>query len=300
MNNDGKKRRILLVTGLSGAGKTSVLKILEDVGFETVDKLPLFLLGNLIAPRELSLFDENVNQSLAIGIDIRTRGFGISLLVSEVDRIRKDDEIDIQVLFLDCTDQDLLRRYTETRHRHPLAQDRPVIDGIRYERNLLAPLHSVADMILDTSELKLGQLKEQLFHQFGSNEDIGLLVSVVSFSFKKGLPREADLVFDVRFLANPYYDAALRSLTGLDEAVAKYIANDVDFSMFFANLVNLTEPLLPRYVAEGKSYLTIAFGCTGGRHRSVFVATRLTAWLKEHGYQTQMYHRDLQYNYDRL
>lgn len=272
---------VLIVTGLSGAGKTSALKALEDLGFECIDNVPLELLGRLIGP-------EPHSAPMAIGIDIRTRGFGVEPVLDQL------KDIEAQVLFLDCGDEELQRRYAETRHLHPLAQDRPVTDGIALERKLVSPLRDRADVVLDTSSNKLGDLKQALEGHFGASHREGLNIFVTSFSYRRGLPRQADLVFDVRFLANPHYDLDLRPLTGRDEQVAAFIEKDPEFPIFFTALTGLLGPLLPRYAQEGKSYLTIALGCTGGRHRSVFLAEKLTAWLEEHGKQVHLQHRELE------
>jgi len=286
-------RRVLLVTGMSGAGKTSALKALEDLGYEAVDNLPLSLLGNLVLPGQYTLDAREFHRALAVGIDIRTRDFVAEAFAGEIERLRADDELAVEVLFLDCDDDELTRRYAETRHRHPLAVDRPIQDGIAHERQLLAPARASSDIVIDTSRLPLGDLKRLLDGHFGLGDKPALAVFVTSFSFRQGIPREADLVFDVRFLANPHYDPALRPLTGRDAAVAEFIAADADFAGFFGNLCRLVGPLLPRYAAEGKSYLTIAIGCTGGRHRSVFVAERLAVWLSEQGIGVHLGHREL-------
>lgn len=186
------------------------------------------------------------------------------------------------------------RRYTETRHRHPLAEDRTVADGIAREREMLTSLRSRADVTIDTSNLAGGELKRILDGHFGLLAEAALSVFVTSFAYRNGLPREADLVFDVRFLANPHYDPALRPMTGREEPIAAYVAADPDFSPFFDGLTGLLTPLLPRYAAEGKSYLTIAVGCTGGRHRSVFTAERLAAWLETQGLDVHIHHRELE------
>lgn len=284
---------VLLVTGMSGAGKTSALKALEDLGYEAVDNLPLSLLGNLVLPSQRTLDVHEFRQPLAIGVDIRTRDFAAETFTRELDRLRAVDDIAVRVLFLDCDDEELARRYAETRHRHPLAGDRPLRDGIAHERRLLAAMRDCSDIVIDTSRLPLGDLKRLLEGHFGLGGTSALSVFVTSFAFRRGVPREADLVFDVRFLANPHYDPALRPLTGRDAQVADFIAGDTDFDGFFGNLCRLLGPLLPRYAAEGKSYLTIAVGCTGGRHRSVFVAERLAKWLKGQGIGIRLSHRDL-------
>lgn len=284
---------LLLVTGLSGAGKTSTLKALEDLGYEAVDNLPLSLLGNLVLPNQRTLDVGGFRRPLAVGVDIRTRDFGAETLAREIDRLKAGTELSVRVLFLDCDDDELSRRYVETRHRHPLANDRPLRDGIAHERQLMAATRDRADIVIDTSALPLGDLKRLLDGHFGLDDKPALSVFITSFAFRRGVPREADLVFDVRFLANPHYDPALRPLTGRDAVVADFITRDRDFAEFFDNLCRLLAPLLPRYAAEGKSYLTIAVGCTGGRHRSVFVAEKLAKWLEDRGTGIRLSHREL-------
>ncbi len=285
--------RVLLVTGMSGAGKTSALKALEDMGYEAVDNVPLSLLGSLVLPGRGAGGARVYPQPIAIGVDIRTRDFGTHTFLTELHHLIDESDVAVEVLFLDCDDDELRRRYAETRHRHPLAADRPVSDGIARERRLIGTLRTLADVMIDTTGLAPGELKHLLNGHFGLHSAPGLVVFVTSFSFRQGLPRAADLVFDVRFLANPHYDPDLRSLTGRDQGVADYVARDVDFDGFFNGLTAWLQPLLPRYAAEGKSYLTIAVGCTGGRHRSVFVAERLAAWLEREGQRVQLHHRDL-------
>lgn len=280
--------RAVIVTGLSGAGKTSALKVLEDLGYEAVDNLPVSLLTSLVRP------GEGLARPLAVGIDIRTRDFGVEPVLGAIDRLMAEDGLDVRLLFLDCDDDALTRRFTETRRRHPLAADRPLLDGIRHERALVSPLKRRADVVFDTSNLQPGEFKRALSSHFGIAADKGLVVFVTSFAYRAGLPREADLVFDCRFLSNPHYVPDLKPLTGRDAGVADYVAADPDFPAFFDSLTHLLAPLLPRFTAEGKSYLTIAVGCTGGRHRSVFVAERLTAWLKEAGVRVELRHRELE------
>ncbi|WP_188666564.1 RNase adapter RapZ [Terasakiella brassicae] len=276
-------QKVLVVTGLSGAGMTTSLKILEDMGYETIDGVPLSLLGQLVGK----------DAPLAIGVDIRTRGFGVSPLLEELDLLKAQDGLDLSLVFLDCDNAVIERRYVETRHRHPLADDRPVADGIRHERQLLAPLRERADLVIDTTEMAIKDCKRILQGQYALSDKKPLSVFVTSFSYKKGIPLEADLVFDVRFLRNPFYDVALRPLTGQDDQVGAYIEKDDGFADFLINLKNLIHPLLPRYSAEGKSYLTIAIGCTGGQHRSVYVARKLCLWLQERGENAQLQHREL-------
>lgn len=284
----GGPGRVVIVTGLSGAGKTSALKVLEDLGYEAVDNLPVGLLASLVRP------GEGVSRPLAVGIDIRTRDFGIEPIGAALDALAAERGLDVKVLFLECDDDVVRRRFTETRRRHPLAADRPLIDGIRHERMLVSPLKRRADVVFDTSVLVPGEFKRVLAGHFGLEADKGLMVFVTSFAYRNGLPREADLVFDVRFLANPHYVPDLKPLTGRDPGVARYVAADGAFPAFFNSMTDLLAPLLPRFSAEGKSYLTIAVGCTGGRHRSVFVADKLAAWLKQQGVRVELRHRELE------
>lgn len=280
--------RVVIVTGLSGAGKTSALKVFEDLGYEAVDNLPVRLLSSLVRP------GEGLIRPLAVGIDIRTRDFGVEPVLAEIDRLKAERNFEVRILFLDCEDDVLRRRFTETRRRHPLATDRPLIDGIRHERALVGALKRRADVVFDTSALVPGEFKRALSGHFGLEADKGLMVFVTSFAYRNGLPREADLVFDARFLANPHYVPDLKPLTGRDPGVADYVSADPAFPAFYQSLTNLLAPLLPRFSAEGKSYLTIAVGCTGGRHRSVFIAERLAAWLKDQGARVELRHRELE------
>lgn len=279
--------RVLLVTGMSGAGHSSALKALEDMGYEAVDNLPLSLLPSLVR------HEAAAHQPLAIGIDIRTRDFGAAPFLAALDPLASNTGVDLRVVFLDCEDELLRRRYTETRRRHPLAGDRPVIDGIRLERERVSPLRQRADLVIDTSALKVADLRRLLQGHFALDAAPGVSVFVTSFSYRNGLPRDADLVFDVRFLENPHYIPELRNLTGLDAAVGAYIEADPGFAPFLKRLTQLLLPLLPRYDREGKSYLTIAIGCTGGQHRSVYIAERLADWLRRQGKQVGIGHREI-------
>ena len=281
-------RPVLIVTGYSGAGQSTSLKILEDMGYEALDNLPLFLLPALVRQGEL------MDSPLAVRIDTRTRGFTAQLLLQEMASLRADPAISARLLFVECDDDILLRRFTETRRRHPLAIERPVSDGIRRERQLLAGLVEAADLVLDTSQLSIHDLKRRLAGEFPLDAALPLQISVMSFSYKHGLPREADLVFDVRFLRNPHYVEALEPQNGKDPDVAAYIAADPVFAGFFERLQGFILPLLPGFRAEGKSYLTIACGCTGGKHRSVFIAELLGKALAEHASGVIITHRDLE------
>ncbi|HZD25784.1 MAG TPA: RNase adapter RapZ [Alphaproteobacteria bacterium] len=280
---------VVLITGLSGAGKTSALKAMEDLGYEAIDNLPLSLMRRLVAP----LTETERGHALAIAVDFRTRDFSVTSFDRMCAKLRAQGNVRLKVVYLDCDNDVLARRFTETRRRHPLADDRPVMDGIIRERALIAPIAERADLVVDTSLFTGAELKRLLGGHFRLGADAGPTVSVLSFSYRKGLPREADLVFDVRFLSNPHYVDALRPLTGLDAGVADYVAADPAFAPFLDELERMLLRLLPLYQREGKSYLTIAVGCTGGRHRSVFIAERLAAALRQAGHDVQVRHRDL-------
>lgn len=286
----GAIQRIIVVTGMSGAGRSTALKALEDMGYEAVDNLPLSLLPALVGPGAAAA---RPLRPTALGIDVRTRDFGIDAFRAALAPLSSTDRVAPFVLFLDCDDELLGRRYTETRRRHPLAVDRPVMDGIRLDRQRVSPLRERADLVIDTSALTAADLRRLLRGHFALDAAPGVTVSVTSFSYRHGLPREADLVFDVRFLENPHYLPALRPLTGRDGAVGDYIRRDPGFAPFFDGLTRLLMPLLPRYEREGKSYLTIAVGCTGGKHRSVFVAESLADWLAARGVRVGLVHREL-------
>ena len=285
-NRIAQHGRILLVTGMSGAGRSTALKALEDIGYESFDNLPLALVPALV---EGAAADA---PAIAVGADARTRGFAIESMLETLDAIVGRTARELKVLFIDCDDERLERRYTETRRPHPFAGDRPVMDGIRREREVLASLRDRADLVIDTSALTAADLKRMLTGHF-AREAVGLRVFVTSFAYRRGIPRDADLILDVRFLDNPYYVPALRSLTGRDPAVAAYIERDPHLERFFAGLWQLLEPLLPRYETEGKTYLTIGIGCTGGRHRSVYVAERLAERVRQAGLRAEVAHRDL-------
>lgn len=265
-------KKVIIVSGLSGAGKSSVLKILEDSGFEVIDNLPLSVLSQVIEGTQ-------DNACIALGIDARTRDFNCEKLCDLCSEIKKDKNIAEKIIFLECDDEHLLRRFTETRRSHPLAKNKELINGITLERKLMEPLRDKSDMIIDTTEMKTSALRSIVEAEIQSASAKELFVSVMSFSYREGLPREADLVFDVRFLRNPYYDIKLRHLTGKDPSIGEYIAQDEDFSSFFNRLTGFIHPLLTRFLQEGKARLTIAVGCTGGKHRSVYVAEQLYKWL---------------------
>ncbi|MCS7266519.1 MAG: RNase adapter RapZ [Geminicoccaceae bacterium] len=279
--------RIVIVTGMSGAGRSSCLKILEDAGFEAVDNLPFQLLARLLRPHEPP------ERPLAVGIDSRTRGLVPSEFVREIERFRAEAATPLTLVFFECDDEVLQRRYTESRRRHPLAGDRPVTDGIARERVLMAPIKAAADLVIDTTQTTLAELRRRVLAEFGPEAGSTLTLTLMSFGFRYGLPREADIVFDARFLANPHYVETLRPLSGLDPAVRRYIEEDPAWSETLERLEALLMPLLPRYRAEGKNYLTIAVGCTGGKHRSVALIEELARRLRDRGWASAVVHRDL-------
>ena len=283
--------RILLVTGMSGAGKSTVLNTLEDMGWEVVDNLPFQLLDRLLATEApAGISDE---RPLALGIDSRTRGFGAQAIIDRVKSMNERRENNISVLFMDCSGAELERRYSETRRRHPLALDRPAADGIARERELVAPLRQWAAHVVDTTSSTTNDLKQEIRTRFSDWGNAGMSLAILSFGFSRGLPRNADLVFDMRFLQNPYWVEELRHLTGRNAQVSDYVRSDPAYEDAVSRIEGLLLTLLPRYKAEGKAYVTIAFGCTGGRHRSVHVAERVAAHLASAGFAPTLSHRDV-------
>lgn len=276
--------KLILITGYSGAGKSQALKAFEDLGYATMDNIPLHALETLIVSIEKG------TTHLAICSDTRSRDFSAEILKQLLERLK--NKYDVTLVFLACEHEVLLRRFTETRHRHPMAQDRPVMDGILLERKLLHDVRDMADKVIDTSDYGPHDLKRKIMDMFAS-ERSGLKVTVLSFSYRRGIPRDADLVFDVRFLRNPHYIDALRPFTGKDEAVGSYISEDPALGDFLNHLKRWLLPILPRYQEEGKSYLTIAVGCTGGRHRSVYVSEYLAKELSEAGFAPLVRHREI-------
>ena len=291
MTKAAEPQRLLLVTGLSGAGKSTVLKTLEDMSWEVVDNLPLSLLDHLLSTPPSAGMGKG-GRPLAVGVDSRTRGFDAERIVGHVDRLSSEQDYPIETLYLDCAGGELLRRYSETRRRHPMAPDRPATDGIAAERELMEPLRRRADHVIDTTDTDPNSLQQQIRSRFAGAESAPTL-TVMSFGFARGLPRNADIVFDMRFLKNPHWQPGLRELTGTDQAVAAHIATDPAYEEAVAKIEDLLLTLLPRYRHEGKSYVTIAFGCTGGRHRSVHVASRVAARLRAEGFSPTIEHRDL-------
>lgn len=277
--------RILIVTGLSGAGKSVALKTLEDIGCEALDNVPLSMIPTMVAS------GTGEANTLAFGEDVRSRDFSSVHFQEMITRLRGAGH-KVEVIFLDCDNNVLQQRFSETRRKHPLAPDRPVLDAIAYERECFKDLYAMADIVIDTSELSSGGLRNAIREYYGSGHK-ALSLFISSFSFRRGVPRDADIVFDVRFLRNPFYNSHLRDMTGLDPEVGAFIEADPDEASFFSNLLKLLIPLLPRYLQEGKSYLTVAIGCTGGRHRSVFISEKLAGFLKQKEYKVSVRHRDL-------
>ncbi len=279
------------MTGISGAGRSTALKVLEDLGYEAMDNIPLNLLLTFLTPESSTVLTRH--GAIAAGIDIRTRDFDDEHFMERLAPLSARDDIQVSLLFMDCDDDVLSQRYTETRRRHPLAEDRPVRDGIRLERDIIGALREHADLVIDTSTMTGADVRRLLAGHFAIEEGPALTAAVMSFSFRKGLPREADLVFDVRFLRNPHYVPELRPLSGMDRDVARYIEEDPALDDVMDRLDGLMLDLVPRYAAEGKTYLTIAIGCTGGQHRSVFVAERLADVLEGAGHAATRRHRDV-------
>ncbi len=289
------RQRVVIVSGLSGAGKASILRALEDLGYDAVDNPPLTLVETLVSRAE---------QPLAIGLDARSRGFDAKLVCAALQRLKATPGLRAELVYAWADEAVLLRRYTETRRRHPMAPQGRVIDGIHHEDALTRPLRDESDLVLDTSDLPLAELRlriEQRFRpdQASTGRATGLTVSLTSFAFPAGLPREADMVFDARFLRNPHYDPILRPGTGLDADVAAYVEADPDFEPFFRSVLALLRLVIPRFIREGKKYATIAIGCTGGRHRSVHIVERLARELKAFDggggdtYHVNVSHREL-------
>lgn len=292
-----KRQRIVLVTGLSGAGRASILRALEDLGYEAVDNPPLTLTEELVRRAE---------RPLAVGLDARSRGFDAGAVLATLERLRLNPALRPELVFAYANEPALLRRYTETRRRHPLAPDGRVVDGIARETELTARLRDAADLVIDTSDTALPALRRLIDARFSvaAPGELGLTVSLTSFAYPHGLPLEADLVFDARFLRNPHYDPILKPQTGLDAAVAAYVEADPDFAAYFGQIEAMLALLLPRFVQEGKKYVTIAIGCTGGRHRSVHIVEKLAAQLggggplagrtlDSSGWQVTVMHREL-------
>lgn len=276
--------RLVVVTGPSGAGRSSAIRVLEDIGFEAIDNPPLGLVP--------ALLDRPVPR-LALGIDTRNRDYSTAAFVDLVDRLRGRPGVDVSVLYLDCAPGVLLQRFSETRRRHPMAPSESPETGIGRELKLLAPVRDLADTLIDTSALNVHQLRERIERWFAPGGQRLLALSVQSFAFRRGLPGGADMVFDCRFLANPHWVPGLRLLDGRDPAVAAHVTADPRFAPFFERVLGLVELLLPAFRAEGKAHLSVACGCTGGQHRSVVLAEALAKGLADGGWPVSLRHREL-------
>jgi UPF0042 nucleotide-binding protein len=277
-----------VITGLSGSGKTHVSRALEDVGWFCVDNLPTALIPRFA---ELIRGSRNLRRT-ALVVDLRERDFVRHFPRSY--RQLRGRGLEASLLFLEAEERALVRRFSETRRPHPLAVNEPVLVGIREEREALAPIRKMADLILDTSDYTVHQLRDYIREHYDlRDEAASLIVTVTSFGYKYGVPPEADLVFDARFLPNPNFVAALRRRTGLDPAVVRYLRRHRETGAFLSRLLGFVSYLLPRYAREGKSYLTLALGCTGGRHRSVMLAAEIGRRLAKEGYAVRVRHRDM-------
>ena len=280
-----EKHRVVLVTGPSGAGRSTAIHALEDLGYEAIDNLPLSLLPRLLNGPPLT-------RPLALGVDTRNRDFTVHAFSEALDNLQGLHGITPELLFLDCRADVLIRRYSETRRRHPMAPAETPAQGIEREFDLLAPIRLRADTLIDSSDMTPHQLRAEIETLFGAETGGFLALSLQSFSYKRGLPRGLDMVFDCRFLQNPYWDPSLRGLNGKDPAVAKYVAEDPRYATFLKHLETLTRFLLPAYAEEGKAHLSIGFGCTGGQHRSVAVTETLAAALAQGGWRVSIRHRN--------
>lgn len=280
-------QRVVLVTGPSGAGRSTAIHALEDLGYEVIDNLPISLIPRLLDGPPLA-------RPMALGIDVRNRDFSATALIELIDRLTRLPEVAPEVLYLDCRAEELVRRYGETRRRHPLSGADTPAEGIAAEMDLLAPIRARADVLIDSSDLSPHDLKAEIGRWFGQGGGQGLAVSVHSFSYKRGVPRGLDMMFDCRFLKNPHWEATLRSLDGRDARVVSFVESDPRFDAFFNRTRDLLLILLPAHVEEGKSHLAIGFGCTGGQHRSVAVAEKMAKALAEAGWQVSKRHRELE------
>ncbi len=281
-------QQLLLLTGLSGAGKSTALAVLEDLGWETMDNFPVRLLKRLVA------MPDEARGPLAIGFDSRTRGFAPNDVIALVKDLAARDDIALTFVFLDCSGSELERRYNETRRRHPMAAGRPVMEGIAAERELLEPLRRWAEIMIDTSAMTSNDLQGHIRQLFAPDAgEAAMTLTLSSFGFARGMPPLADLVFDMRFLDNPHWVPALRELTGQDASVGEHIERDPAFADVFTRIRDLLLVLIPRYAAQGKPYVHVAFGCTGGRHRSVYTAERMAESLRAAGFSPTVRHRNL-------
>lgn len=280
------KRRVVIITGMAGAGLSTARETFADQGFEAIDNLPLDTVEQML--------DGEGTHPIALGLDVRSRGFSAERIIALLNHLNARSDVKAELLFLDCEDTALLQRFSETRRRHPLAADRPVAEGLALERQQLQPLKNRADKMVDTSELSVNDLRRILSGHYPAQAGRGLLVQVMSFSYRQGVPREADLIFDARFLRNPHWVPELKAKTGQQAPVGAYIEADSAFAAFYAHITGLIAAMLPGLKNTDRTYLTIAFGCTGGKHRSVYLAQRVQQWLVDQGTPAQIRHRELE------
>ncbi|MEM7743383.1 MAG: RNase adapter RapZ [Pseudomonadota bacterium] len=279
---------VVVVTGMSGAGRTTAISALEDLGYEALDNFPLSLFESLIEP------GTGTSAPLAIGIHSRTRGFSTRALTETMDRLRRRWRAGAALVFLDCSDAVLLSRFSQTRRRHPLAPAEDVSTGIARERDVLRAVREDADAVIDTTTMSPHALRAELVARFSLDRSAGLSVTVQSFAYKRGTPHGADMVLDCRFLRNPYWDETLRALDGRDQRIQSFVMGDLLYEPFFEKLQDMVTTLLPAYRDEGKAHFTIALGCTGGRHRSVTVAEMLSRQLAQDGWTVSIRHSELE------
>jgi UPF0042 nucleotide-binding protein len=282
-------RQVVIVTGLSGAGKSSALHAFEDIGFQAIDNLPLTMLSNLV---DEAVAGDSV-APIAVGIDSRTLHFSPAQFEKSVQELRKRDDISLHVLFMDASDDVLMKRFSETRRVHPLSEGQLLRAAIHQEREQMAPVRELVDGLIDTSKRTAAETRRTILHRFNAENAPNMVVTFMSFGFANGVPRDADMVLDVRFLRNPHYVAELKPKTGLEMEVSSYVKADDGFDLFIAKTLELINFLLPRYRAEGKSYLTLAIGCTGGKHRSVTVVEHIVGQLTLDGMTVNRYHREI-------
>ncbi|MBO9478527.1 RNase adapter RapZ [Shimia sp. R11_0] len=280
------KTPLVLLTGPSGAGRTTAIKALEDVGYETIDNLPLGLLQRLLSGQPLK-------QPMALGLDVRNRDFSPQALLAAMKLANALPDTAAELLYLDCRADVLRRRYNETRRNHPMARQEDPTEGIQRELSLLQGVRGHADVLIDTSELSPHELRQAVSTRFAPSQDQAIGLTVQSFSYKRGLPQGADIVMDCRFLHNPHWQPELRDMDGGDAPVGAYVARDPGYAPFISGLETMLTHLLPGYIREGRSHLLIAFGCTGGKHRSVFVTETLAESLANRGWQVSIRHREL-------
>ncbi|MFT4699828.1 MAG: UPF0042 nucleotide-binding protein [Yoonia sp.] len=278
---------VVIVTGPSGAGRSTAVNALEDLGFEVIDNLPMSLLPRL-------LDGPQGGRPLALGVDVRNRDFSPAVLSDIIEDLRRREDVNGQVLYLDASEDVLVRRYSETRRRHPLSPDGTPLSGIAHEIAMLRPIRDLADILITTTDLSPHDLKADIERIFAVGGGPFLGVTLHSFSYKRGLPRGLDIVMDCRFLRNPHWEPDLRAKDGRDVDVDNYVAADERFDDFFAKMQDLVTMLLPAYKAEGKSHLSIGFGCTGGQHRSVAVTEKLAEALELTGWPVSIRHRELE------